>query len=86
MSHFYCYDECRSVMLSDVMPNSIIQNVIMLNVIMKNVIMPNVIILNVIIKMPFIKKRLESRIDPSLVLKYFWQHIKNNNSANNNDY
>ncbi len=29
-----------------------------------------------------IKERLESRIDPSLLLKYFYKHLRINNSVN----
>ncbi len=32
------------------------------------------------------KKRLESRINPSLLLLYFWLHLKNNNLVSNNKY
>ncbi len=31
-------------------------------------------------------KKLESIINPSLLLKYFWLHGKNNNAINNNEY
>ncbi len=32
------------------------------------------------------EKRLESRINACLFLKYFYKHFKNANSVNNNEY
>ncbi len=40
----------------------------------------------IVIYVVSIKKRLEPRINPSLLLKCTWKHIKNDNSVNNNEY